>query len=95
MQWTEHLTDDLVDIILDNDKYKEKLLLTNVKNVKNGQYYDKVIEEVMERCSKRGEEFPLNDAQTQQKFKRCINICRYAVMKVNTSSDFKRFQEDK
>ena len=58
-QWTEYLADDLVDIILDNDKYKEKLLVTNVKNVKNGQYYDKVIEELKERCSERGGSIPL------------------------------------
>ena len=38
-QWPEHFVDDLVDIILENEKYKEKLLLTNVKNVKNGQHY--------------------------------------------------------
>lgn len=70
-------------------------MLTNVKNVKNGQYYDKVIGELKERCNERGEEFPFNVAQTRQKFKRCINICRDAVMKVKTSSGIKRFQEDK
>ena len=43
-QWPEHLVDDLVDIILENYKYKEKLLLTNVKNVDNGQHYSKVID---------------------------------------------------
>ena len=32
-QWQKHLADDLVDIILDNDIYKEKLILTNIKNV--------------------------------------------------------------
>ena len=94
-QWKEHLLDNLVDIILDNDKRKEKLLLTNAKYVKNGQYYDKVIEELKERCSKRREEFPFNVAQTQQKFKCCISIYRYAFMKVKTSSGFKLFQEDK
>ena len=36
-QWTEHLAND---IILNNDKYKEKLLLTNVRNIKNSQYYN-------------------------------------------------------
>ena len=36
-QRTEHLADNLVDIIFDNDKYKKKLLLRNVKNVKNSQ----------------------------------------------------------
>ena len=80
---------------MDNDKYKEKLLFTNVKNVKNGQYYDKVIEELKEKCSEKGEEFPFNVAQTRQKFKRCINTCRDAVMKVKTSAGIKRFQEDK
>ena len=44
---------------------------------------------------RRGEEIPFNVAQTRQKFKRCINICRDAVMKVKTSSGIKRFQEDK
>ena len=38
-QWTEHLADEFVDVILNNDKYKGKLLLSKVKNVKNGQYY--------------------------------------------------------
>ena len=33
-RWPEHLVDDLVDIILENDKYKKKLLLTNVKKRK-------------------------------------------------------------
>ena len=64
VQWTEHPADDLFDIILDNDKYKEKLLWANAKNVKNGEYYDTVIEDLKERCSKRGEEFPFNVAQS-------------------------------
>ena len=95
VQWPEHLVDDLVDIILDNDKYKEILLLTNAKKVKNGQYCDKVIEELKERCSKRGEEFPFHVAKARQKFKRCIDICRDAVMKVKASYGIKPFQEDK
>ena len=41
-QWSTILTEDLVDIILENDKCKEELLLTNVKNSKNSQYYQKV-----------------------------------------------------
>ena len=41
-QWSTTLTEDLVDIILENDKCKEELLLTNVKNSKNSQYYQKV-----------------------------------------------------
>ena len=43
-QWPEHFFDDLVDVILYEEKLKEKLLLTNVKNKENGQHYGKAIE---------------------------------------------------
>ena len=69
--------------------------MTNAKNVKNGQYYGKFIEELKERCSERGEKFPFNVAKTPQKFKRFINIFRDAVIKVKTSSGIKHFQENK
>ena len=71
------------------------MLLTNFKNLENGQYYDKVIEELKERCNKTGEEFSFNIAQTRQKFKRSINICRNGAVKVKTSNSIKRFKEDK
>ena len=80
---------------MENDKYKEKLLLTNVKNVKNGQHYSKVNAEIKEKCKVRDEQYVFNVAQTRQKFKRCITMCRNAVMKVKTSSGIRRFQEDK
>ena len=51
-QWAKHLADDFVDIIFDTDKYKEKLLKI-VKIFKNGQYYNRVIEELKERFSER------------------------------------------
>ena len=37
---------NLVDEILENEKYKIKLWLTNTNNVKNGVYYDQVITEL-------------------------------------------------
>ena len=36
VEWPDHVVTDLVDIILSNDKWKTKLLLTNTKTVKNG-----------------------------------------------------------
>ena len=35
-QWTETLTNDLVDIILEDDVFKRKLWLENCKTKKNG-----------------------------------------------------------
>ena len=50
-QWPEALVNDLVDVILENEKFKEKLLLTNVKNVKNSHSYVEVFQEIKERCN--------------------------------------------
>ena len=94
-QWPKSWADDLVDIILENEKFKEKLLLTNVKNVKNSQYYAQVIVELKERCSSREEEYTFDINKTRQKFKRCVTICRNASMKIKTASGIKRFQESK
>ena len=80
---------------MDNVKYKKKLLLTNVKNIKIIQYYHKVIEQLKERWSEKSEEFPVNVEQIRQNFKRCINICRDAVMKVNIPFGTKHFQQNK
>ena len=69
--------------------------MTNVKNVKNSQYYVQVIQELKERCNERNEDFCFDVTQTREKFKRCVTLCRNAVMKVKTASGIKRFQEDK
>ena len=69
--------------------------MATVKNVKNSQYYVQAIQELKERCNERNEEFCFDVTQTRQKFKRCVTLCRNAVMKVKTASGIKRFQEDK
>ena len=44
-QWFVILTDNLVVIILENDKFKKKLLLTNIRNSKKSQYHEQVTNE--------------------------------------------------
>ena len=72
--WSEIAVTNLVDIILENEKYKTKLLLTNTKNVKNRLYYDQVITELKKIFEERDEEFTCNVPQTRSKFKRCVSI---------------------
>ena len=84
-----------MNIILENEKYKTKLLLTNTKNVKNRLYYDQVITELKKRFEERDEEFTYNVPQTRSKFKRCVSICRKAALTIKTASGIKRFQEEK
>ena len=85
-QWSETLVNDLVDIIVENDKYRQKLLMANTKNAKNGQYIDCIVKELKKRCVDRGEVFPFEMNQTRQKFHRCVAACRTAALKVKTSS---------
>ena len=78
--WPKIAVTDLVDIILENEKYKTKLLLTNTKNVKNRVYYDQVITELKKRFEEWEEEFLYNVPQTRSKSKRCVSICRKAAL---------------
>ena len=41
-----------MDIILENEKYNTKLLLTNTKNIKNEVYYEQVITELKKEISR-------------------------------------------
>ena len=94
-QCSETLLNDLVDINVEHDKHSQKLLMTNTKNAKNGQYMDCVVKELNERCVDQGEVFPFDTNQTRQKFRRCVVACRAAALKIKTSSGIKPFQEPK
>ena len=75
--WSDHCTNDLVDIICSSDTYQKNLIFTNIKTAKNGEYYAKIVEELKRRCEERNEEFTYDIAQTREKFKRCISHCKW------------------
>ena len=72
--------------------FEKKLLLTNVKNIKNGIYFEKVFDELKIRYNSRGTEYTYHVAKTLTKLKRCISICRNTLLKAKTASGIKRFQ---
>ena len=41
--WPMDITNDLVDVICDNEYFRKKLIFTNTKTSKNGEIYLKVI----------------------------------------------------
>ena len=93
--WSEDWTNDLVDIICSNDVHQKKLIFTNVKTVKNGEYYEKIIQELKWRCGERNEQFIYDVGHTREKFKRCIATCKEAMLTMKTASGIKRFQDEK
>ena len=53
-QWSDACTDDLVDIICEEQIYQNKLIFTNVKTARNTGYYRKILAEMKKRGQQRG-----------------------------------------
>lgn len=85
-KWSQSLLGDLVDIVISNDYYKNKLILTNTKNQKNGEIHKKVLVELKERAAVRNEEVPFDHVQLQTKFKKAIAECKKTSLTMKTST---------
>ena len=90
-QWSETLVKHLVDIVVEKDKYRQKLRMTNTKNAKNGQYMDCVVRELKEKSVDRGEEFPFDMNQTRQNVRHCVVAFESAVQQFQNKT-FSRIQ---
>ena len=66
--------------------YKNKLILTNTKNQKNGKIHKKVLVELKERAAVRNEEVPFDHVQLQTKFKKAIAECKKTSLTMKTST---------
>ena len=44
--WKERHLDDMVDVIVSNEHYKNNLIFANAKNSRNGEVYEKVLAEL-------------------------------------------------
>ena len=94
-KWSNSLVDDMVDIVVNNDYYKKRLIFVNVKNQKNSEIYEKILKELKDRAISRGEDVPFTTKQLRTKFKKAIAECKKAALTIKTASGIKRFQDDK
>ena len=86
---------DLVDIIVNNDNLKSKLIFQNTKNQQNGMLYEYILKEMKTRGTGRGEEIAFTVQQLRTKFKKCVGECKKAALTIKTASGIKRFQDSK
>ena len=93
-RWCPKSLDDFIDIIVNNDLYKKKLIFVNTKNQSNGIIYEKVLQELKQRASSRGDKFTFKVPQLRTKFKKCVSICKQAALTQKTATGIKRFQEE-
>lgn len=94
-KWSDSLVNDMVDIIVNNDYYKNKLIFVNTKNQKNAEIYGRILVELRVRASKREETLPFTAVQMRTKFKKLISECKKAALTIRTATGIKRFQEEK
>ena len=92
-KWNIDDVDDMVDIIVNSDYYKRKLIFTNTKNQRNGEIYEQIQLEIQERAAKRNSKFMFSISQMRKKFKKCISECKNAAMTIKTGTGIKRFQD--
>lgn len=93
-KWPAKALDDFIDIVVSNNSYQKHLIFTNSKNQKNGQIYEKILEELKARVSSRGDMIMFTVPQLRSKFKRCVSFCKQAALTQRTATGIKRFQED-
>ena len=94
-QWSNNLLNDLIDIIVNNEYFRRKLIFTNTKNQKNAEVYANVLMELKIRSTDRSEECPFGVEQLCTKFKKCVAECKKAAMAMKTASGIVRFQEER
>ena len=94
-KWSNSLLDDMVNIVVNNEYYKRKLLFTNTKNQKNSEIYSKILSELKERAEKRGEEVPFTFVQLCTKFKKAVGDCKKVILTVKTGTGIKKIEEER
>ena len=85
--------DDMIDIVVNNDYYKSKLVFTNSKIQRNGEIYERIKKQLQERVAKRNSQFVLSIIQMRTKFKKCVSDCKNAAMTIKTATGIKRLSE--
>lgn len=94
-KWNDKLLCDLVDIVVNSDYYKSKLIFTNTKNQKNGEIYSKILSEIKRRAANRNESVTFTPEQVRTRFKKAVGVCKKAALTIKTATGIKRFQDEK
>ena len=94
-KWSESLLNDAVDIIVNENFFRRKLIFENTKNCRNAEIYMKVLEELRRRAQERDESLPFNEIQLRTRFKKAVADCKKAALTIRSASGIKRFQSDR
>jgi hypothetical protein len=83
--------DDFLDIIINNESFKEKLIFQNTKFQRNGLIYEQILQKLKARCVERNEEFNFSVNQLRSKFKKCVAECKKIALTIKTATGVQNF----
>ena len=89
--WSPEAVDDFIDIVVNNDYFKRKVIFTNTKNQKHGVIYEIILFQLKERADIL---FSFTVPQLTTKFKKCVSKCKHPALAMKTATGIKRFQEE-
>ena len=75
--------------------FRTNWFFTSTKSQRNGLIYAKILDELKERASARGDKFTVTVNQMRTKFKKCVSQCKQATLTQKTATGIKRYQEDR
>ena len=90
-QWTVDQLDDFIDIVINNENFKEKLIFQNTKFQRNSSIYEQILKKLKARCAERNEEFNFSVSQLRSKFKKLLEECKKVALTVKTASGIKLY----
>lgn len=94
-QWTVDQLDDFIDIVINNENFKEKLIFQNTKFQRNSSIYEQILKKLKARCAERNEEFNFSVNQLRSKFKKLVGECKKVALTVKTASGIENFTRDR
>ena len=94
-QWTVDQIDDFIDIVINNENFKEKLIFQNTKFQRNSSIYQQIQKKLKARCAERNEEFNFSVNQLRSKFKKLVGECKKVALTVKTASGIENFIRDR
>ena len=94
-QWNFSLLDDFVDIIVNNENYKKRLIFQNTKYQQNGVLYNSILQEPKRTAVARGDVVEFTVSQLHNKFKQCVGDCKKAALMTKTATGGKRFPNER
>lgn len=92
--WSEEQLSDFINIIVNSEHHKNKLIFQNLKNQRNGLIYEKILIQLKQRCAERGEDMPFG-VELRSKFKKCVGECKWVALTIKTVSGIKKILEEK